>query len=141
MPELDKIYPGEYRDLPEPIELPGCFPLHGKDLMDPVQDRKGKAYKRLLQKRDRYNSAQGILINSFMDLEPGPIRALKEGRVLSLKPPVYPVGPLVQGSGIISSRGIHESESPGYCLKWLDEQPEVSVLFVSFGSGGTLSQK
>ncbi|CDP12137.1 unnamed protein product [Coffea canephora] len=121
MPELDKIYPGEYRDSPEPIELPGCFLLHGKDLMDPVQDRKGKAYKRLLQIRDRYNSAQGILINSFMDLEPGPIRALKVSRVLSLKPPVYPVGPLVQGSGIISSRG--------------------SVLFVSFGSGGTLSQK
>lgn len=140
MPELDKIYTGEYRDLPEPIELPGCFPMHGKDLMDTVQDRKGKAYKGFLERRDHYNSAQGILINSFMGLEPGPIRALKEGRGLSLKPQVYPVGPLVQGSGI-SSSGMHKSESSQHCLKWLDEQPEGSVLFVSFGSGGTLSQK
>nr|XP_027083938.1 hydroquinone glucosyltransferase-like [Coffea arabica] len=76
MPELDKIYPGEYRTCLN-NRVTRVFPVAREDFMDPVQDRKGKAYKRLLQIRDRYNSAQGILINSFMDLEPVPIRALK----------------------------------------------------------------
>jgi hydroquinone glucosyltransferase len=94
LPELDKTYSCEYRDLPEPVKLPGCVPIHGSDLADPIQDRKNEAYKGTLQRAKRYSLAAGIIINSFLDLEPGSFKALmeeKEGR-----PPVYPIGPLVQ---------------------------------------------
>lgn len=130
MPELDKTYSGEYRDLPEPIKLPGCVPLLGKDFMDPVQVRNSEAYKSLIKRSLKYNLADGILINSIMELEFGALKALKEEKGL-LKPPVYPVGPLV--------RSISSSSQRQDCLRWLDGQPKRSVLYVSFGSGGTLS--
>ncbi|KAB1219588.1 Hydroquinone glucosyltransferase [Morella rubra] len=130
LPKLDEMVTCEYRDHPEPVKIPGCIPIHGKDLLDPVQDRKNDAYKWLLHHAKRYRLAEGILTNSFLELEPGAIEALQAEE--PGKPPVYPVGPLVNMG---SSGKVDGSE----CLKWLDEQPHGSVLFVSFGSGGTLS--
>ncbi|KZV38011.1 hydroquinone glucosyltransferase-like [Dorcoceras hygrometricum] len=72
--------------------------------------------------------ADGLLVNSFKELEPGAIEALQQEE--SGKPPVYPIGPLI----------LTGTKSDDPCLKWLDDQPTGSVLYVSFGSGGTLSQ-
>ncbi|XP_058221681.1 hydroquinone glucosyltransferase-like [Rhododendron vialii] len=130
LPKLDKMFACEYRDLPEPLKLPGCVPVHGRDLPDPVQDRSHVAYKKLLENVSRITSSEGIIINSFLDLEEGAIKALQVEE--PGKPPVYPIGPLIQTG---SSDGLDRPE----CLKWLDDQPSQSVLFVSFGSGGTLS--
>jgi hydroquinone glucosyltransferase len=132
LPELDETYSCEYRDLPEPVKLPGCVPVHGADLVDPIQDRRNEVYKGILQMAKRYPLAAGIMVNSFLDLEPGSFKALMEGK--EGRPPVFPVGPLVQSG---SDHGAYGLE----CLRWLDEQPNNSVLFVSFGSGGTLSHE
>ncbi|XP_044493839.1 hydroquinone glucosyltransferase-like [Mangifera indica] len=134
LPSLDESVSCEYRDLPEPVNIPGCIPIHGKYLLDPAQDRKNEAYEWLLYHTKRYRMAEGIMVNSFMELEGGAIQALQEAE--PGKPPVYPVGPLVK-MGSSSSTRIHDDES----LKWLDNQPLGSVLFVSFGSGGTLSSR
>ncbi|XP_057510861.1 hydroquinone glucosyltransferase-like [Actinidia eriantha] len=130
LPVLDRSFDGEYRDLPESVTLPGCVPVRGSDMADPVQDRKHEAYRLTLHHSKRHSLAHGILVNSYLDLEPGAFKALKED--WTGIPPVYPVGPLIQDG---SARGGDGSE----CLKWLDKQPRGSVLFVSFGSGGTLS--
>ncbi|KAJ0112491.1 hypothetical protein Patl1_00577 [Pistacia atlantica] len=132
LPILDASVSCEYRDLPEPVNIPGCIPIHGKYLLDPVQDRKNEAYKWVLHHTKRYRMAEGIMVNSFMELEGGAIKALQEAE--PGKPPVYPVGPLVKMG---SSTRTDDDES----LKWLDTQPLGSVLFVSFGSGGTLSSR
>ncbi|KAA8520934.1 hypothetical protein F0562_011607 [Nyssa sinensis] len=132
LPKLDEKFSCEYRDLAEPVKLPGCAPVHGSELMDPVQDRKNEVYKGFLHHAKRYTLAHGIMVNSFMDLEPGAFEALKED--WSGLPPVYPVGPLIQTG---STSRVDGSE----CLRWLDMQPQGSVLFVSFGSGGTLSHE
>ncbi|KAI3742923.1 hypothetical protein L1987_60622 [Smallanthus sonchifolius] len=134
LPELDQTVPCEYKDVPDPIRIPGCIPVHGKDLMDPIQDRSNDAYKRVLHNAKRYVMAKGIVVNSFKELEGGPIEALQqEGPG---KPPVYPVGPLITGSAE-SSKDVNESS----CLRWLDGQPHGSVLYICFGSGGTLSSE
>ncbi|RDX58704.1 Hydroquinone glucosyltransferase, partial [Mucuna pruriens] len=125
LPHLDQEVHCEYGDLPERVTIPGCIPVPGKDLLDPVQDRKNEAYKWVLHHGKRYREAEGIIENSFFELEPGAFTELQKG-----KPDVYPVGPLVR-----MDTGPIESE----CLTWLDEQPRGSVLFVSFGSAGTLS--
>ncbi|XP_058225670.1 hydroquinone glucosyltransferase [Rhododendron vialii] len=130
LPELDSSVSCEYRDLPGPVRIPGCIPIHGKDLLDPVQDRKDEAYKWVIHHTKRYGLAEGIMVNSFKELEGGAIGALQEKK--PGKPPVYPIGPLIQmdsGSG----------DDGSGCLSWLDNQPPSSVLFISFGSGGTLS--
>lgn len=129
MPLLDATYSCEYRDVADPINLPGCLPLYGKDLLDPVQDRTNEAYKWILHHGGRYELAKGLIVNSFDDLEPGPIKAMKAEAGL---PPVYAVGPLIR-----TGSAPEEAE----CLQWLDQQPLGSVLFVSFGSGGTLSKE
>ncbi|RYR02635.1 hypothetical protein Ahy_B06g081433 isoform C [Arachis hypogaea] len=69
-----------------------------------------------------------------MELEPGPVKELLKDE--PGRPPFYPVGPLVN---LECGRTGEQGEENSECLKWLDEQPAGSVLFVSFGSGGTLS--
>ncbi|KAG2395331.1 Hydroquinone glucosyltransferase [Vigna angularis] len=128
LPTLDREVHCEYRDLPEPVKIPGCIPLHGRELLDPVQDRKDEAYKWVLHHAKRYREAEGIIENSFTELEPGAWSELQKEQ--PGRPPVYAVGPLVR---------METSSVESECLRWLDEQPCGSVLFVSFGSGGTLS--
>ncbi|XVE64712.1 hypothetical protein DITRI_Ditri07aG0123600 [Diplodiscus trichospermus] len=130
-PKLDQMFSCEFRDLPEPIKLPGCVPFHGSNAADPFQDKKDVAYQGILQLCRRYPLAAGIMVNSFMNLEEDAFNALMEGeRGL---PPVYPVGPLIQTSSISSFNGADGSN----CFRWLDEQPNGSVIYVCFGSGGT----
>uniref|UniRef100_A0A6N2N2J1 Glycosyltransferase n=1 Tax=Salix viminalis TaxID=40686 RepID=A0A6N2N2J1_SALVM len=131
LPKLDEMVSCEYREMKEPVKIPGCLPITGGELLDPAQDRKNDAYKWLLHHTKRYRLAEGVMVNSFTDLEKGALQALRE--VDAGKPAVYPVGPLVNMDS--ASTGVEGSE----CLKWLDDQPHGSVLFVSFGSGGTLS--
>lgn len=45
--------------------------------------------------------------------------------------PIYPIGPLVRTDGQVSSKAM--------LLEWVDCQPDESVIYVSFGSAGTLS--
>ncbi|PIA50732.1 hypothetical protein AQUCO_01200157v1 [Aquilegia coerulea] len=135
LPKLDAIYSGEYKDMPEPLKLPGCVPLHGIDFVDPCQDRMNEAYKWLLHLSKRHSYADGILVNSSIDIEPGCLKVLQDGNPDT--PPVYAVGPLIRTCDDANSEETDGSE----CLKWLDGQPLGSVLFVSFGSGGTLSNE
>ncbi|CAI8615534.1 unnamed protein product [Vicia faba] len=94
------------------------------------EDRKNDAYRTVLRNAKRHSEADGIIENSFLELEPGPIKELQKG-----EPVLYPVGPLVNREVEVAQTGPNGSE----CLKWLDDQPDKSVLFVSFGSRGTLS--
>ena len=134
LPKLDEETSCEYRDVPHPIKIPGCVPLHGKDLYAPSQDRSVQAYKLLLQRVKKFHFVDGIFINSFLKMEIGPIKALTEEG--SNNPPVYPVGPIIQtvASSVDDNNGLK-------CLSWLDKQQPCSVLYVSYGSGGTLSQE
>ncbi|KAJ0962988.1 hypothetical protein J5N97_028110 [Dioscorea zingiberensis] len=130
LPALDKTYDGEYTDMPEPLKLPGYSQrFRGKDLPQPVLDRKNQVYTDYLNLAKLYYKTKGILVNSSEVLEPELLKALNEDTRI---PPVYPVGPLIRS---YSSDDVVSSE----CLRWLDEQPQGSVLYVSFGSGGTLT--
>ncbi|KAG5002186.1 hypothetical protein JHK85_023855 [Glycine max] len=131
LPKLDQTFPSEFKDLTEPIEIPGCVPIYGKDLPKPVQDRTGQMYEFFLKRCKQLHETDGVLVNSFKGIEEGPIRALvEEGNGY---PNVYPIGPIMQ-TGLGNLRNGSES------LRWLENQVPNSVLYVSFGSGGTLSK-
>ncbi|KAE8657465.1 AP2 domain class transcription factor [Hibiscus syriacus] len=66
------------------------------------------------------------------DLEPMSIKGIQQNPFFKKipTPPFYPVGPIIKQE---------ETLSYTECLEWLDKQPPDSVLFLKFGSGGTLS--
>nr|POF19578.1 hydroquinone glucosyltransferase [Quercus suber] len=76
--------------------------------------------------------AEGIILNTFMDLEESAVKASLEEEAKNLS--LYPIGPIIR-TGSNSSNQVEGS----VCLRWLDNQPHGSVLFVCFGSAGTLS--
>ncbi|XP_061355967.1 hydroquinone glucosyltransferase-like [Gastrolobium bilobum] len=129
--KLDEILSSESRNLQTPIKIPGCVPLHSRDLPHPLQFRSHIGYKRFLERAKRLHLPEGIFVNSFLELESETFRAVEEQ--IGGKPMVYPVGPIIQSGSIGQENG---SE----CLTWLDNQEPKTVLYVSFGSGGTLSQ-
>ncbi|KAF7847639.1 hypothetical protein BT93_L2766 [Corymbia citriodora subsp. variegata] len=132
-PTLDKEVKGEYVDRTEPLEIPGCKPVRPEDVVDPMLDRSDQQYREYLRRAGEISMGDGILLNVWEDLQAGTLAALRNeeflGRVVN--GPVYTVGPL--------TRPVRPSGLGKELLEWLDKQPSESVLFVSFGSGGTMS--
>ncbi|XVF43001.1 hypothetical protein PTKIN_Ptkin02bG0005300 [Pterospermum kingtungense] len=137
LPKLDSEVEGEFVDLPEPIQVPGCTPIRIEDLFDQVRNRKIDEYKWFLYHMSRLTLASGLFLNSWEDLEPVSINAIKENPFYKQipAPPVYPIGPLIKKEETVPTTTDIE------CLEWLDKQPPDSVIFVTFGSGGTLSME
>nr|XP_017235634.1 PREDICTED: anthocyanidin 3-O-glucosyltransferase 2-like [Daucus carota subsp. sativus] len=79
----------------------------------------------------KYKEAKGIIVNTFKELEN---HALDSVSAVDL-PPVYPVGPVVDRRG---PAGWKVNEDHEVVRKWLDQQPEASVVFLCFGSMGSL---
>ena len=134
-PKLHEEVSCELKDLKEPIKLQGCVPINGIDLPAPTQNRSSEAYEKFLQRAKSFYSVDGILINSFFELESSAIEALKQNGYGKID--FFPVGPITQ-TGSSNSDVVGDEHE---CLKWLKNQPQNSVLYVSFGSGGTLSQR
>ncbi|MED6217401.1 hypothetical protein PIB30_017248 [Stylosanthes scabra] len=125
--------PCEFDDSTELIQIPGCVPIHIEDLADGFKD--DEILNAMIQHAKRFKLAQGIIENSFLELEPDTIKELQN--VKPGRPPIYPVGPLA--NMVNDQTKLHGNNNDHACLRWLDEQPRGSVLFVCFGSGGTLS--
>lgn len=134
-PTLDREIVGEFTDLTQPIPVPGCKPLQPTDTPDPMIGRETEMYRGFLQLAAGLSLADGLLVNTWVDLEPRTLNAFSENEILQQlqlkKPWVYPIGPLVREAGPVTVGN--------ECLDWLNNQPSESVLYVSFGSGGTLS--
>ncbi|XP_062218723.1 hydroquinone glucosyltransferase-like [Phragmites australis] len=122
---------GEYRDLPDPLHLPGRVSLRRAYLPDVFRNSKELVYAHIIDEGRRYRAADGFLVNTFYEIEPGNVEELKQVAEQGTFPPAYPVGPFVRSSS--------NEDGASACLDWLDRQPTGSVVYVSFGSAGTLS--
>ncbi|GJZ47679.1 UDP-glycosyltransferase 43-like protein [Tanacetum coccineum] len=84
----------------------------------------------------RYKETKGIVVNTFQELEPYALDSLSS-KYVGL-PPVYPVGPIIDHAGPVkwhANRSSHEKVN-----EWLDQQPSSSVVFLCFGSMGSLNR-
>ncbi|KAG5032722.1 hypothetical protein AAZX31_06G223400 [Glycine max] len=136
-PVLDEKIEGEYVDQKEALKIPGCNPVRPEDVVDSMLDRNDRKYKEFLKIGNRIPQSDGLLVNTWEELQRKVLEALREGGLLSkalnMKIPVYAVGPIERESEL------ETSSSNESLVKWLDEQRSESVVYVSFGSGGTLS--
>jgi len=86
----------------------------------------------LIEKGRRYRAADGFLENTFYDKEPGGnTEELKKAAERSTFPAAYPLGALIRPSS--------DEDVVSPCIEWLDRQPTGSMVYVSFGSAGSLS--
>ncbi|KQK09608.1 UDP-glycosyltransferase 88A1 [Brachypodium distachyon] len=121
-----------------PLDFLGVPPMPAshliRELLEHPEDEMCKAMTNIWK---RNTETMGVLVNTFEALESRAVQSLRDplcvpGRIL---PPVYCVGPLV-------SKGTAKDDSKAErneCLAWLDAQPDRSVVFLCFGSKGTLS--
>ncbi|XP_044506899.1 UDP-glycosyltransferase 72E1-like [Mangifera indica] len=133
--EVDREVLEEHVNQQQPLKIPGCSPLRFEDTLEPLKDPNGPAFHGFVGLAMAAATSDGVLINTWEDLEPTTLRALRDSKLLggTFKAPIYPIGPVSRPTG--------SSISENRILKWLDDQPTESVIYVSFGSGGTLSAK
>ncbi|GLJ47400.1 hypothetical protein SUGI_1000380 [Cryptomeria japonica] len=129
LPKLVAEINVSFKDADFEVEVPGLPPIPATDLPTPFQERSDSWFNWFLNHASRFKEASGVFINTFAELEEEAIKTLRTPST----PPIYPIGPLL----------VTESDTPdeSSCLKWLDEQPPSSVLFVAFGSFGVLSRE
>ncbi|KAJ1267165.1 hypothetical protein BS78_07G035900 [Paspalum vaginatum] len=102
------------------------------------------------------DDTDGVLVNTFRSLERRALQALGDPRCVpgQVLPPVYSIGPLVakaaprsrsrmDGGGGEEEKGSQAQRPECECLAlaWLDAQPERSVVFLCWGSKGSLSEE
>nr|XP_048330992.1 anthocyanidin 3-O-glucosyltransferase 5-like [Ziziphus jujuba var. spinosa] len=132
LPTLDEIVVGDYSKISDEVRVPGCKPLPVEDLINDVLDRQ------VLPISNRLPTVAGILLNTWEELEQVTLRSFRETPFfLQIPiPPVYPIGPITKRD---PEPAVKSSTSHANLISWLDKQPSCSVVYVSFGSGGTLS--
>ncbi|EEF34246.1 UDP-glycosyltransferase 43 [Ricinus communis] len=126
----DSIVP---KDPSTKLIIPGfANPLPPQVLPTYVLRRKQDGYSWFLYHASRYKETKGMVVNTFQALEQHAINSLSASGL----PPIYPIGPVLDLGGPIQwhpNRGQHHT-----ILKWLDDQPMSSVVFLCFGSMGSL---
>ncbi|KAE8817474.1 Hydroquinone glucosyltransferase [Hordeum vulgare] len=131
--------PGDYHDVAVPLELPGGVSLCSADIPDAFRG----SFAKLVELVRSYRLADGMLVNTFYDMEPATAEAFERlaapekaaGASAFLYSPEFPVGPFVRPTD--PDEAAAGASTP--CLEWLDRQPVGSVVYVAFGSGGALS--
>ncbi|RID63009.1 hypothetical protein BRARA_E02041 [Brassica rapa] len=79
----------------------------------------------------RFRETKGILVNTFAELEPYAMKFFSGGD--NTLPTVYPVGPVLN---LKTNGPVSTDDKQTEILRWLDEQPRESVVFLCFGSMG-----
>ncbi|KAF3793409.1 UDP-glycosyltransferase [Nymphaea thermarum] len=129
LPTLNRRYEGRaLKEVKENIQVPGMSPVPPTVIPGPLQDKDDPAHPWFLRTAGLYSRLDGVLVNTFHELEQKALTALADGLCTpgGRTPPVHPVGPLL---------GLDCAPKDGWeCIEWLDRQPESSVVFLCFGS-------
>ncbi|CAA7019402.1 unnamed protein product [Microthlaspi erraticum] len=134
-PTLEKDVEEEHIIKKKPLALPGCEPVRFEDTLETFLDPSDELYRVFVPYGLVYPTADGLIVNTWDAIEPKTLKSFQDPTLLGriARNPVYPVGPL--------TRPVDPSKTSHPVLDWLNKQPVESVLYVSFGSGGSLSAK
>ncbi|KAL5581597.1 hypothetical protein UlMin_014039 [Ulmus minor] len=123
--------PTEFKDDPNSqLVVPGFVnPVPSKVWPGVVVDNKAIA-RIMVNHFRRIRGSKGILVNTFLELETHLISNSFDEKF----PPLYPVGPILRVNH--DQLGLAELD----IIKWLDDQPPSSVVFLCFGSMGSFGE-
>ncbi|CAF2073722.1 hypothetical protein Bca4012_088880 [Brassica carinata] len=132
-PTLEKDVEEEHIIKKKPLPMPGCEPVRFEDTLEPFLDPTDLIYREFVPFGLVFPTADGLIVNTWEDMEPKTLKSLQDPKLLGgiARVPVYPIGPLC--------RPVDPLKINHPILDWLNKQPEESVLYISFGSGGSLS--
>ncbi|KAF3671664.1 putative UDP-glucose flavonoid 3-O-glucosyltransferase 3 [Capsicum annuum] len=118
----------KYRDSDEELAIPGFKNPYPAKLLPRLATDQTVVTTMFFDLFTRFKETKGIIVNTFAELEPFALQSLSA-------PQIYPVGPAVN----LKEEGhVRNSQSETESIKkWLDEQPESSVVFLCFGSMGS----
>nr|7VAA_A Chain A, UDP-glycosyltransferase 13 [Mangifera indica]7VAA_B Chain B, UDP-glycosyltransferase 13 [Mangifera indica] len=119
--------------LDDVIEIPGFSPVPVSSVPPVALNLNHLFTTMLIQNGQSFRKANGILINTFEALEGGILPGINDKRAADGLPPYCSVGPLLPCK--------FEKTECSAPVKWLDDQPEGSVVYVSFGSHFALSSE
>jgi hypothetical protein len=112
------------------VDVPGMPSVPAGSVPGFLGDKSSPNYKWFVYHGRRFMDADGIIINTVDELEPGLLAAITGSQCVPGRraPPLYPIGPVID-------LAVKESSSED-CVRWLDAQPQASVVFLCFGSLG-----
>ncbi|XP_047335216.1 anthocyanidin 3-O-glucosyltransferase 2-like [Impatiens glandulifera] len=99
-------------------------------LLPLVSIDKGSGSTMFLDLPKKFSLANGIVVNTVAEIESRAISVLSGDEKV---PPIYPVGPILNHNKNVGDK--HDE-----IMRWLDNQPPSSVVFLCFGSMGTFSE-
>ena len=129
LPQLDSQLMTESPDRRDEFEVPGFKNPLPRRVLPNLVLRGKEGYSGLLSHAERYRTTKGVVINTFAELESSMLDSL------SIGPPIYPIGPIIDHVGLWDPNPAQYE----HMIKWLDQQPQSSVVFLCFGSMGSLS--
>ncbi|KAF7836399.1 UDP-glycosyltransferase 88F5-like [Senna tora] len=144
-PKIHEQTQKSLKDLSILLHFPGNPPLKAFHMAEAMLDRDDPGYPDVLYLCSHVSKSDGIIVNTFEELEPIAIKAITDGACFpipdpKLAPPVFYIGPLIMEPDRSSSEEEEEKAAEARkCLSWLDKQPSRSVVFLCFGSRGSFS--
>nr|UXB92740.1 glycosyltransferase [Helleborus thibetanus] len=135
LPTLDTDITTEFKDYAGDLTLPGYVnPVPVSALPEMLENRKSISYSWFLLHARMLRECKGIIVNSVAELELQAVDVFNQ--MVHDIPRVYLVGPIMNLEGNAHS-GSNQAQHDRI-MTWLDDQPESSVIFLCFGSRGTL---
>ncbi|OEL15673.1 UDP-glycosyltransferase 71K2 [Dichanthelium oligosanthes] len=124
----EEVYSTRLREKQGVVDVPGMPPVPVASMPSPELND----YAWFVYYGRRFMEARGIVVNTAVELEPGVLAAIADGRCTpgDRAPPVYPIGP------VLTLKPRADGQSPHECVRWLDGRPPASVVFICFGSRG-----
>lgn len=138
---LEQRIDREFEEVEGGIPLPGIEAIPSVSMPAPLTNKKRKNYSWFVYHGRRFTEAKGIVVNTFGRLETVPLRVLAEGLFVPdhRTPAIYPAGPVLCLDDDYDDGCSKGGSDRHECLRWLDEQPAASVVFLCFGSWGCFS--
>ncbi|XP_044507509.1 anthocyanidin 3-O-glucosyltransferase 2-like [Mangifera indica] len=112
-------------------------PVPSSGLPEVLLNKRG-GYTTFMNHGRRIKETKGIIVNTYEELESHAVKSLMNN--FDGAPPVYTVGPLIDLK-TQSEKLLFDVKERDGIMKWLDDQPDSSVVFLCFGSQGSFGEE